>query len=261
MANDPSTDSPSPAPAAGLGEFRINAPSEVQALLRLLLEQQTRVTLGNAAGANLPASLCALDVEQGVLGLALGPGETQLQMLLGGGEVQAVAYLDQIRLQFELEGLISVGDSRGAPMLRAALPTQLWRFQRRQAYRVRPNKRTPQATLTHPQTGNTVALRVVDISVGGLALLLPLPSAPASGLPGAVDAPDNWQPGLLLPARVELDRHTIFQAALRLQHVNSDSESGKQLGLAFAQIDAAAERDLQRYIEQTQKLTRLLYGV
>lgn len=250
MATETFSATPSPAPSAELGEFRVNAPTEVQALLRTLLQQQTRVTLSSADGASLHCQLSVLDAELGMLGFEPSPGQSpaQMQALLGSDEISAVAYLDQIRLQFELDALMLVSSAEAGqrPVLRGAVPAQLWRFQRRQAFRVRPTKRTPNALLPHPEGEVAQALRILDLSIGGLALLLPAGQA-------------VWPLGSQLQARIELDRDTRFAALLSLQHVQTDPLSGNtQLGLAFAQIEPAAARDLQRYIDQTQKLARLL---
>ena len=52
-----------------------------------------------------------------------------------------------------------------------------------------------------------------------------------------------------------------FQAALQLHHVTSIPSShgqGLRIGCEWARIDGAAQRALQRYIDQTQKRRRLL---
>ena len=65
--------------------------------------------------------------------------------------------------------------------------------------------------------------------------------------------------GEVLPGvQIELDRDTRFKVDLRLQHVHPGEATGSQLGLAFVQIEPEAARELQRYIDQTQKLSRLL---
>ena len=82
--------------------------------------------------------------------------------------------------------------------------------------------------------------------MGGLALLMPLDVRP-------------WPTGTIVTAvQVELDRDTRFQASLRVQHVHVPNESGTPVGLAFAQLERPAARELQLYIDQAQKRTRLL---
>ena len=124
----------------------------------------------------------------------------------------------------------------------------------RSAFRVRPGNHSPQVRLTHPQHTTELRARILDLSVGGLAMLLPPELTP-------------WPEGTILPGlTLELDRDTRFQASLRVRHVhvadakaNSYTQpSGTLLGLAFAQIEPAAARALQLYIDQAQKRSRLL---
>lgn len=232
--------------AAELGDFRIDAPIEIGALLRGLQQAQTRVSLLSADGTQVYASLRAVDSAHAALSFDVEANDPQLHLLLGTDEVSAVAYLANIRLQFELEGLLLVNGDDGA-VLRCALPTAIYRFQRRQSFRVKPTTRTPQARLQHPLLPEqSLRLRVLDLSIGGLALLLP----------------DDVTPppiGTIWPAvQIELDRDTWFEVRLRLQHIGTGKTDGTQLGLAFEHIDAAALRDLQRYIDRTQKLNLML---
>ncbi|CAN5298482.1 hypothetical protein BH11PSE10_BH11PSE10_05560 [soil metagenome] len=233
--------------APNMGEFQVQAATEIAALLRLLLQQQTRVTLSNAAGISLSSQLSSLDEQRGALNFEVRPADPVLRSLLASGEISAAAYLDDIRVQFELEELMLVNGATGAT-LHGPLPTQVYRFQRRQAYRVRPSSRSPQVRLAHPEEQTELRARILDLSVGGLALLLPPELTP-------------WPLGQILPAvRIELDRGTQFTASLRVQHVHGPSSSvgGTPVGLAFANIEPPAVRELQLYIDQAQKRSRLL---
>jgi len=221
-------------------------------LLQRLQTERCPLILSSAAGLSVQSSLCGIDAAAGRLVLDLPAAGSPLSALLAAEEITAVAYLDQIRLQFEVDGLMLVQTAEGASagssaVLQASLPQQLYRFQRRQAFRVRPTSRTPQARFSLPTgTGETLCLRVLDLSLGGLAL----------HWPAGQDAPPA---GTLLSAvSVELDRHTRLQADLRLQHVRPQNDGSRQLGLLFEKLDPLAERDLQYYIEQAQKTARLL---
>jgi c-di-GMP-binding flagellar brake protein YcgR len=160
-----------------------------------------------------------------------------------------VAYLDHVKLQFDLVDLVLVRGTQGSA-LRARLPAQLYRFQRRAGYRVRTFERSaPQARLRHPSLPEMqLQLRIVDVSVGGCALVLP-------------DDVPALQPGTeLRDARIDLDADTRFHATLRLQHVSAmhGGGPGLRLGCAFAGLDGTAQRSLQRYVDHTQQRRRLL---
>jgi len=110
-------------------------------------------------------------------------------------------------------------------------------------------RRAPQATLRHPSMPEMrLALRIVDISVGGCALLLP-------------DDVPALQPGSRLAGvRIELDGDTGFDTSLRLQHVSAlhGGGHGLRLGCEFVELEGQAQRALQRYIDHTQQRQRLL---
>jgi len=110
-------------------------------------------------------------------------------------------------------------------------------------------RRAPQAQLRHPSMPDMrLALRIVDISVGGCALVLP-------------DDVPALQPGSRLAGvRIELDGDTGFDATLRLQHVSAmhGGGQGMRLGCEFIELEGQAQRALQRYIDQTQQRRRLL---
>ncbi|MET0519024.1 MAG: flagellar regulator YcgR PilZN domain-containing protein [Burkholderiaceae bacterium] len=244
-------DAPSPGAApddasADLGEFRIQAPGEILLLLRRLLDQRTRLSLSAGGTEPLVSVLSAIDSRHGTLDFEIRDDDPQLGALRAARAIAVEAFLDNIRLQFSLEGLHPLRGGDG-PVLRGRLPGQLYRFQRRQFFRVRPATRLPQVRLQHPLLPELqLRLRVLNLSLGGMALLLPEGIAPIPA-------------GSLLPAvQVELDRDARFDAMLRVQHVEPGAEGGQQLGLAFDRIDAAATRILQLYIDQAQKLERLL---
>ena len=226
-------------------DFRVQAASEIAALLQLLHSEQARVTLSNETGVSLPTRVCMLDPKHAALSFDVLPGDPLIRELTASGDVTATAYLDDIRIQFELEELMLVNATEGA-VLRCPWPGVLYRFQRRSAFRVRPTSRSPQVRVVHPQQQAELRLRILDLSMGGLALLMPPELSP-------------WPPGTLLPAvQVELDRDTRLQAGLRVQHVHVLADSGTPVGLSFAQLETAAARELQLYIEQAQKRSRLL---
>lgn len=252
MSHSTPSTTPDPATPADSGDFRIQAPGEILTLLRRLQSERSHLILSNAAGLSVQSSLCSVDAASGRLLLDLPTAGSPLPALLGAEELTAVAYLDQIRLQFEVEGLLLVQpdaptENSGQAVMQASLPLVLYRFQRRQAFRVRPNGRTPQARFSLPTgSGELLSLRVLDLSLGGLALQLP----------AGQDAPEAGT--LLTGVLVELDRHTRLTADLRLQHARPQDDGSHQLGLLFEKLDPMATRDLQYYIEQVQKTARLL---
>ena len=226
--------------------YRISAPVEIAAYLRELMSEQVRIYLRNPEGVDLHTTVCVLDARTGLMGFDLPVSSSQAESLLESDEITATAYLASIRLEFELEQPVIVRDGGGS-VLRAALPRRLYRFQRRQTFRVQPmGVNYPLLQLRHPQQGELLRLRVLDVSMGGLGLLLPGDQA---------ELPPNLD---LVGCVLELDRDTRLDVGLRLLHVTQHAEiqSGRHLGCAFQALTPETARALQLYIDQTQKRRR-----
>ena len=244
-----------PAPIdSGVGDpfaqFRSSHPREVQALLRDLRDGGTPVALSAPDGAGLGATLWTVDAERGRIAFDVEPGDPQLPGLVQANEATAVAYLDAVKLQFDLHHLVLVRSQR-ATALQATLPACIYRFQRRSSFRVRTLDRgAPTARLRHPSLPDMqLALRIVDLSSGGCALMLP-PDVPT--LPAGLE-----MGGVVL----DLDTDTVLDVVLRIQHVTSvqgKAGTSLRLGCELLRLDAGTLRTLQHYIDRTQERRRLL---
>ena len=232
-----------------LEEFRVSGPSEIATLLRRLYDANAELSLNASDGSVVGATVWTTDAGRGSIGFSVDPNDAALSALLECEDVVVVGYLDSVKLQFTVGQLVLVHGLR-ASVLSGAYPREVLRFQRRSAYRVRPLLRSvPVARLRHTDIAEMqLALRIVDVSIGGCALLLP------------DDVPPMQVGGVMNRVEIDLDADTRFHVDLRLQHVTSlNAEShGVRLGCEFAQADAAALRALQRYIDQTQKRGKLL---
>lgn len=230
-------------------EFRVTHPREMAALLRQLRDTSVPVHLSGPGGAGFTTALWALDDSRGRLAFSADEHQPQLQALVDGDEAVAVAYLDSVKLQFDLHGLLVVRGASGCA-LQAEWPQELYRFQRRGAFRVRPSERlSPQARLRHPSIPEmALTLRVLDVSIGGCALLLP------------ADVPPLAAGVRLGDVHIALDADTRFEVMLTLHHVTAmqQHELGVRLGCEWGPLGGSAERALQRWIDQTQKRRRLL---
>jgi len=231
------------AQALDLDDFRITAPVEILALLRQLQEGNTLVTLSGPGGASYTTLLWTIDTHRQTIAFSAEDGDSRLQALLDGNEVVAVAYLDSIKVQFDVEGLLRVrGGHHDA--LNGQLPREVFRFQRRSAFRVRPlSKLVPTAHFHHPGMPEmALSLRVLDVSLSGIALFLPdnVPGIPAGVRIGQCE--------------LELDEETRLDVGLVIHHVTviNPESKGCRLGCELTDLDRH-DRSLQHYINQTQK--------
>ena len=233
----------------GLDEFRISAPREILAMLKQFQDGNVLLNLNGSNGAMLSTTLWSLDPTRGQLSFSADAHAPVTQQLVECDEAVAVGYLDSIKVQFDVQGLVLVRGVGGSA-ISARLPRELFRFQRRSSFRVRPLLRSsPVARVRHPAIAEMqLALRVIDVSIGGCALFLP-------------DDVPTMQPGMVMnQVQLDLDADTRVMANLRLQHISvlHTEARGARLGCEFVQLGADGERTLQRYIDQTQKRRRLM---
>lgn len=231
-----------------MDDFRITEASEIASLLKRLADGSVPLSVNTPSGVSITATLCAVDAERGALSFSVVGNESQLDAVVEGDEGMVVGYVDNIKLQFDVGDLVLVhGD---AVALTASFPREVFRFQRRSGFRIRPLVRAgPVATLRHPMIPDMqLSLRVLDVSIGGCALFLPHDVPPLD-------------PGVLLNGVViDLDADTRVHTGLRLHHVtsiNPDSH-GVRLGCEMVAPGPEGLRALQRYINHTQKRRRRL---
>ena len=251
----------------GLDDFRITAAREIHATLRQLQDGSVPLHLNGHGGHSVAATVWSVNTDG--VGFAVGgggggtgtvratgePADAGLAALLEAGDAVAVGCIESVKLQFDVRAMVLVHGSR-ASVLRCAFPREMFRFQRRSAFRVRPLPRSaPIARFHHAghadRAGHSaiaLALRVLDVSISGCALFLP------------ADVPAMAAGSVMKEVEITLDADTRFHVDLRLQHATSlNAEScGVRLGCEFVNADAGAVRALQRFIDQTQKRSRML---
>ena len=233
----------------GLDEFRVTSPREIQTMLKQLLDGSVLLNLNASDGSVFTSALWTMDSTRGTIGFNADPSDPALQALLECEEVVVVGYLDSVKLQFDLHDLVLVHGNK-ASVLSCPAPREMFRFQRRNAFRVRPLMRAaPMARLRHPDMPEMeFSLRVIDISIGGCGLFLP------------EDVPTMSAGVLLQDVRVELDTDTKLEVSMRLQHVTAiNAEArGVRLGFEFKRVGGDSLRALQRFIDLTQKRGKLM---
>jgi c-di-GMP-binding flagellar brake protein YcgR len=248
--SDPSKSNPSVEPDAVLLEnFRVTSNFEIRAILKQICDAGVILTITSENGANYVTRMWAFDTQRDVVSFAADDHDSRLASLTESEDLTVVGYLDSIKIQFELSGLLLVHNGKQSA-LHSSFPRELYRFQRRSGFRVRPLlNSTPTAHFVHPDVPDLeLDLRVLDVSVGGCAVFL------SDGIP-------DLRPGANIPnARIQLDADTRVLVNLRLQYVsvlNPDSH-GIRLGFEMVNLPADAERALVRFVDQTQRRRRFL---
>lgn len=253
-----------------LDDYRVTDAAERAALLIELRDSAAPVLMHAPGGASLRTRLWVVDAAASRLAFAVAAADLpspQLEPLLDADEVTALAHPGHVKLQFDLHGLVLVRGTASA-VLQCALPEEVLRFQRRDSFRVCPPVSSPVAYLRHPSIPDmSLALRVLDLSLGGCALRLPddVPMlAPGTHLGGVT---------------IELDLSTRLRVELTLQHVTHlaptdeadrigapgsshvgrgiDGTGGARLGCEWRLQRPEDQRLLQRWIDHAQVRQRM----
>jgi c-di-GMP-binding flagellar brake protein YcgR len=233
-----------------LDEFRVGSPPEISALLRAFIDGNVLLTLAGSGGQSYTTTLWAQDASRGVISFAADADDPRLMALLADEDAVAVGYLDNVKVQWDLAGLTLVRGRSGAA-LQCQAPYEMFRFQRRGSFRVRPaGGAAPHALINVAgRPGQPLGLRVIDVSLGGLALAVPAGvTLPA---PGSV----------MRDVRLELDADTRVTVNLRVQHAHraeGHPEANARMGCEMIGLGGEGLRLLQRYIDLVQRRTRIL---
>jgi flagellar brake protein len=214
-----------------------------------LMDDVVPLNLSASDGSAYTTMLWTIDPAGGRISFTADMMAPAVHDIVEADECVAVAYLDRVKVQFDVTDLVVVQGHKSS-VLQARLPPEVFRFQRRNTFRVRTIERTsPTASFRHPGIPDmSLALRVLDVSIGGCALLQPA-NVPA------------LQPGVVVKGvRLALDAETRIDAGLMLHHVTSTgAENGSvRLGCEIVGMDPTAQRALQVYIDQTQKRRRMM---
>lgn len=165
-------------------------------------------------------------------------------LLAAAKAITAVGFRQGVRIQFRsrIEGTVVLTDHAG---IRASLPHELLRLQRREFDRVKPSRIAPLECMVRGEADVPTLRRlpVLDISVGGVALLSRRPS-------------DAYEVGeRLVNCSFDLGRFGSFTTDLIVRNVERLGPSGaRRHGCAFADIEPEALETVCEYVERLDAL-------
>lgn len=233
-------------------EFKVTGQSEIYAHLKPLLESALPFNISFGEGQGVTTCLWSIDMPRNVMSFAGDIQPESREALLQAGRAVAVAYNESVKYQLVLNGLTLV-ESAQASALQCDIPDSIYRFQRRNFYRARtPARGGPSVRLRHPSNPSLVlALKVLDVSVGGCGLELPL------------DAPPMPEGTKATGVRVDLDPDTRLLLGFVVRRASDmvDAEGepcGTRLGCEWTNLNGQSERALQLYVDNLQKRRRML---
>ncbi len=232
-----------------LERFAIYSRSEIAGLLRQLRDKQVLVTLYYDQAAGFTVSN-VLEVNEGFEELILDrtSDAAAQKAIYASKQLVVVAFLDNVKLQFSV-GAAEAVEHQGRPAFRVRLPQQLLRMQRRGAYRRQPPAVRP-ATCLVPSPGKKgqyESVRVLDLSVGGLALFV----HPVQFSLPADHTLENCY--LDLP---DIGQITVTLRVRYVDDVQASNDGVRRCGCEFVELSESAARMLQRYMNKLDAAAR-----
>lgn len=223
------------------GPFFLYSKTEILSVLQSALQKNTLIGAHFNQGRDyFLTSLIGFGSNNAEIILDVGGDEGMNDKALKAERLIFTTFIDRIKIQF---GLASLERTlfEGRPAFIGALPEKLLRLQRREYYRLS----TPIANPIHLRTailpGQSVDLPLLDISGGGVGLMLPL------------ELGSQVEKGQILEnCRIALPGEGIVASALGVRNLFAvtarNGTNYVRLGGEFIKLDAAGLRAIQRYI-------------
>lgn len=245
--------SPFPEPESPeLERYNVYSRAEIVGTLRSLRDACVLVTAYFDADPGFGVTtLLAVDEAGGKVVFDALSVEVAQRRLLAAPKITFVGFVETIKLQFVSRGAQALLHA-DKPSFSVPLPDQVLRLQRRDAFRVRPPLSKP-ATCRLPLTagsGEFESLRVLDISIGGLAVLT---------YPEKVDL----SAGMLIDGcQLDLPGVGGTSVSLRVRHVDAvpRDEKARRCGCEFVRMAPAVQLMLARYVNQLDADARRVAG-
>ena len=231
-----------------LEPYKVLSRVEIVGMLRGLRESGAMITaFYDDSGSGAVVLLLEVDDAAGELVFDVPSDAKVTERLLGARDIVFVAFHQQVKLQFRATAATrSTFDNQAA--FRVALPDEMLRLQRRDAFRVRtPITRPPQCLVPHsPDSKQFESLRVLDISVGGAAIM---------------SYPEKFE----LPVMEEIDNCFLdlpgigsVNVRLRVRHIDAvpRDAAARRCGCEFVDLAPQARMMLQRYVNKLEAEAR-----
>jgi c-di-GMP-binding flagellar brake protein YcgR len=232
----PEADSPA------LARYALEDAARIGATLAELCDRRALVTLyyDDAAGFTV-ASVVEVDAAQGALVLECSGADAVQRAVASASGLVAVAFIEGDKIQFTVAAPEPIERAQ-RPALRLRLPRRVLRIQRRSAPRRQPAGGRPAVCrVPLPQRPDQFeAVPVLDISLGGLALLAPPP------LYGLVTGQ------VLQPCLLDLPEVGQVRIGLKVRYLEAwpNAAGGRRCGCEFAGLGDGARRALKSYLDR-----------
>jgi len=229
------------AEAPDLERFWTYSKFDIDALVTRLREERVPMTVYWGRDSEFAVTqIMKVDAVRNEVHFDLPNQPHRQSQLLDAAELVCVAFVEHIKVQFTV-GTPRRSSSGGFPTFQTSLPERVLRLQRREYYRVHIPE-SVSATCLVPYSGDGVqyeALRVLDVSVGGLAML---------AYPRHFDP---REPGVIDRCYLDLPGVGTITVRMRVAHLETPSdEQTRRCGCEFVDLSPQARMMLQRYVQR-----------
>jgi c-di-GMP-binding flagellar brake protein YcgR len=229
------------ATAPELERYWLYSKFEIDALIARLCDERVPMTVyWGRDGEFAVTQIMKVDAVRNEVQFDLPSQPLQQSQLLDAVELVCVAFIESVKLQFTVEAPRR-SSSGGFPTFVSALPDRVLRLQRREYYRVRTPENLSASCLV-PYSGDQAqyeSLRVLDVSVGGLAML----AYPRHFDPSVVNVIDRCY--------LDLPGVGTVTVRMRVAHLATSADGqSRRCGCEFVDLSPQARMMLQRYVHR-----------
>lgn len=245
------------APDALSPEFRIEGEFAVRAVLRELMARRSLVTLYPEGRVDDALVTRIVHVAPDGVELDASGQPRAAEALRRADFAIGVAYPQNVKTQFRIERLhLSDEPVRPANVeapapavvttLQAPVPTELYRLQRRESFRVRPPQEDEAYCVQRVGIGRELRHPLIDLSAGGLSIRMTLDETPPA--PGRI-----WR-----QSRIETAGGLVIPCELVVRGVYEDPslEGARRVAFAFHAMPSDVLRRVQMYVIDIEKRLR-----
>ena len=234
-----------------ISRFLVDNAELIRSIFDGMMERRVFIALSipHEEGSQFMSMLASVEGNTICFDLPADPALTG--QVLRHGKLNASAQDGGVQVQFRLSD-VRLRDQDGRSCFACPLPADLYRIQRRNAYRV-PVPVHDEVTcdvVFSDQLGKPITrrLRVFDLSIGGLTLLMPLdiPELPTDTALSVCT--------LRLPDTEPMNVQLIVRNSFALPTHNDNIR--RRVGCEFAELPGSAENRLQRYIFEIERKLR-----
>lgn len=227
-------------------QYLLHSKAEILAVLRTIIQKGALVTVHFDHGRSFfLTSMVALRPDDGEIILDLGSNEEMNDKAEKTGTLIFTTTVDKVKIQFLLERLRRM-KYQGRAAFSGDIPDKLLRLQRREFFRLSTPVARPIRMVTKLEGGRAIDVALLDISGGGVGLMVPL------------DVADLLEKARMLEnCKIVLPGEGLLVADLCVRNLFGVTTRGgaryMRVGCEFIGLPAARLSAVQRYIIQVER--------